>query len=86
MTIDPSGATLAAGNCASCDTTGVTLGSSTAFSEGATDSITLVTAAAGADDIGDWTVQGIDVSQTIPAEQPAATDYDIDMTLSIVAS
>lgn len=86
MTVDPSGATLDVGNCASCVTTNVTLGSSDAFEEGSTDSITLVTASSGSDDVGDWTVQGIDISQTIPAEQPAANDYDIDMTLSILAS
>ncbi len=86
MTIDASVGTLAAGNCATCTTTNVTLGSSDSFEEGVTDSITLLTAASGADDIGDWTVQDIDISQTIPAEQPAASDYDIDMTLSIVAS
>ncbi len=86
MTVDPSGATLDVGNCASCVTTNVTLGSSDAFEEGSTDSITLVTASSGSDDVGDWTIQGIDISQTIPAEQPAASDYDIDMTLSILAS
>ncbi len=85
MTIDPSVGTLATGNCALCTTTNVTLGSSDSFEEGVTDSITLVTAAAGSDDVGDWTIQDIDISQTIPAEQPAASDYDIDMTLSIVA-
>ncbi len=86
LSIDPSGGTLAAGQCASCTTANLTLGSSSAFSEGVTDSITLITAAAGSDDIGDWTLQDIDLSQTIPAEQPAANDYDIDMTLSVVAS
>lgn len=86
MTVDASGATLSEGQCASCTTTNVTLGSSTAFNEGTTDSITLVTAASGADDVGDWYVRDIDISQSIPAEQPAAADYDINMTLSIVAS
>ncbi len=86
MTVDASGGTLAAGNCTGCNTTNVSLGSSDAFEEGVTDSITLVTAAIGSDDVGDWTVQDIDISQTIPAEQPAASDYDINMTLSIIAS
>ena len=86
MTVDPSGASLATGDCAACNTTNVTLGSSNSFSQAVTDSITLVTAASGSNDIGDWTVQDIDVSQTIPAEQPANNDYDINMTLSIVAS
>ncbi len=86
LTVDPSGATLSAGACATCNTTGVTLGASDSFEEGVTDSITLVTAASGSNDIGDWYVRDIDISQTIPAEQPAASDYDIDMTLSIVTS
>lgn len=86
MTIDASVGTLATGNCATCATTNVTLGSSDSFEEGVTDSITLLTAASGSDDVGDWTVQDIDISQTIPAEQPAANDYDINMTLSILSS
>lgn len=86
MTVDPSGATLSAGACGSCTTTNVSLGSSDAFEEGVTDSITILTGAAGSDDVGDWYVRGIDISQTIPAEQPAASDYNIDMVLSIVAS
>jgi hypothetical protein len=49
-----------------------------------TDSVTLLTAAAGSDDIGDWTLQGVSILNTIPAEQPAASDYDINMTLSII--
>jgi len=86
MTVDASVGTLATGDCAGCSTTGITLGASDSFEEGTTNSITLLTAASGADDIGDWTVQDINISQTIPAEQPAATDYNINMTLSILAS
>ncbi len=86
MTVDASGGTLTVGACDTCTTSNVTLGSSNAFNQGTTDSITLVTAAAGANDVGDWTVQDIDIAQTIPAEQPAANDYDINMTLSILAS
>ena len=86
MTVDASGATLDTGQCSSCTTTSVTLGSSDAFDEGSTDSITIVTGASGSDDIGDWTVQGVSISQTIPSGQPAASDYTIDMTLTIAAS
>lgn len=86
MTIDASGGTLAAGNCASCTTANITLGSSAAYNEGTLDSITLLTAAAASDDIGDFTLQDVDVSQQIPPEQPADSTYNIDMTLSIVAS
>ena len=85
LTVNASGATLANGQCTSCTTANVTLGSSSAFSEGVTDSITLASAAAASDDVADYTIQTISLSQTIPPGQPAATDYDIDMTLSIVA-
>jgi len=86
MTVDASGGTLAAGQCSTCTTSNITKGSSNAFNEGTTDSITILTGAAGSDDIGDWTLQGVSLSQEIPAEQPAAADYDINMTLSVTAS
>lgn len=84
MTVDPSGATLAQGSSGN-GTSGVSVGSSSAFVEGSVDSITLMTSD-GTTDIGDWTLQGVSISQKIPAEQPAASDYSIDMVLSIVAS
>lgn len=51
-----------------------------------TDSITILAGASGSDDVGDWKLTGVSISQTIPAEQAAASDYNIDMTLSILAS
>ena len=86
MTVDPSVGTLAVGQCASCATTSVTKGSSSAFVQGTTDSITILTGAAGSNDIGDWKLTGVSISQKVPAEQPAASDYDVNMVLSIVAS
>lgn len=50
------------------------------------NSITLLSAAAGSNDFGDWVLTGVDVDQTIPAEQVAANDYTLPMTLSVVAS
>lgn len=85
MTVDANAGTLATGQCASCTTTNITKGSVASFSQGVTDSITLLSAAAGSDDIGDWHLQGVDIDQTIPAEQPAASDYDINMVVSVVA-
>lgn len=85
MTVDPSVATLAQGQSAH-GVANVTKGSSAAFNEGTVDSITVLTGAAGSVDIGDWTLQGVSISQKIPAEQPAASDYNINLTLSIVAS
>ncbi len=86
MTVDPSVGTLAVGQCNSCVTTNVTKGSSTAYVEGTTNSITVLTGAAASNDIGDWKLTGVSVSQKIPEEQVPATDYDINMVLSIVAS
>jgi len=86
MTVDASGATLAVGQCASCVTTNVTKGSSASFVEGTTNTITILTGATASDDIGDWKLTGVSISQKIPAEQPAASDYNINMVLSIAAS
>ncbi len=83
MTVDASGGSLNTGQCSGCGTSNITLGSSDAFEEGVTNSITLITAAAGSDDIGDWYLTGVGISQEVPAEQPAASDYDINMMLSV---
>lgn len=86
MTVDPSVGSIAAGDCGSCDnSTGMSLGSSDAFEEGVTNSITLYSSD-GTQDIGDWTLQGVSISNTVPAEQPAAVDYDINMIVSVLAS
>jgi hypothetical protein len=66
-------------------TTNITKGSSNSYNQSTVDSITILTAAAGSNDVGDWHLQGATVSQKIPAEQGAASDYDINMTLSVVA-
>ncbi len=84
LTVDPSVSTLTA-DCGSCVTTNITKGSSNAFVQGTTDTITLLTAAAGSDDVGRWYQTGISLSQTIPAETPAAS-YSVNMTLTATAS
>lgn len=86
MTVDPSVATLAVGQCNSCAVTNVTKGTSSAFLEGTTDSINLLTGAAASDDIGDWKLTGVSISQKIPLEQAAASDYTISMVLSVTAT
>lgn len=62
--------------------TGVTLGSSTAFS--GTSAITLVSAAAGSDDIWNGYLTGVSLNQTIPAAQAPGT-YTLPMTQTITA-
>ncbi len=86
MTVDPSVATLAVGQCGSCSTANISKGSSAAFNEGTINTITLLTATAASDNVGDWTLQGVSISQTIPAEQPAASDYNINIVLTVTAS
>jgi len=82
LTIDPSvGNIVAQGGCSS---TGITLGSSSAFSETVTDAITLASADGTADTGCDFDILNLDVSQSVPAEQ-ASDSYDIDMTLTLVA-
>lgn len=83
MTIDPSSSTITPAG--GCTLSNISSGSSSSFNEGVTDSITLASATSGADTNCHWDITGIDISQTIPAEQPAG-NYAIDMTLSIVAS
>lgn len=72
-------------DCTSCSTTNITKGSSTAFNQGTTDSITLLNAAAASDDVGRWYLTGVGVSQTIPAEQPV-DNYTINLTVTATAS
>ena len=83
MTVDPSVATLNL-DCDTCTVNNISQGASTAYSEGVTDSITLLDAAAASDDVGRWYLTGVAISQTIPSEQPADT-YNIDMTLTVTA-
>jgi len=86
MTVDASAATLAVGQCGSCTTNNVSKGSSAAFNQGTTDTITLLSATAASDDVGDWKLTGVSISQKIPAEQPATSDYDINMVLTVTAN
>jgi hypothetical protein len=83
LTVDPSVGTLTA-DCLTCTTTNVSKGSSAAFNQGTTDSITVLNAAGTSDDIWRGYLTGITVSQTIPAETPADT-YTINLTLTATA-
>ena len=83
LTIDPSGATLSSDS--NCSLTGISFGVESSFSEDVTDSITLASANTSAAAVCVWEITGIDLSQTIPPEQPADS-YQIDLVLSIIAS
>jgi len=82
MTIDPSGGTITPQG--GCSGTGLSLHGAGAFSEGVTDSITIITAADTADTSCYWDVTGIDISQTIPPEQEVDS-YNIDMMITVTA-
>lgn len=84
LTINPSTGTVTNGQCTGCTTTGVTLGSSAPFVQGTTDSITVLTGSAGTEDIADYLLTGVGVSQRVPASQPVA-NYKMDLTLTIIS-
>ena len=93
LTINSSSATLTAisPTGVTCDSTGVSLGSSTAFDDdeansgtNAVTSITLLTAAAASADICQYSLTGVSATQTIPANQPAGS-YSITMALTITS-
>jgi len=83
MTIDPSVGTMTPE--AGCSNTGLSLGSSSAFSEGVVDSITLIIAGATAETSCYWDLTGVSISQTIPAEQPADS-YSLGITVTVIAN
>ena len=79
LAVDPSGGTIAGVN--GCATTNVSAGSSSAFNEGVTNSITLFSASLGASTYCRWDLTGVSLSQSIPAQQAGAT-YTLNMTLT----
>ncbi|MGH7196876.1 MAG: hypothetical protein ACREGJ_03895 [Candidatus Saccharimonadales bacterium] len=83
LSINPSGATSTPQ--AGCTNTGVSLGGSSAFVEGTTNSITLASASSSAATNCYWDFTGIALSQTVPELLPAGT-YTIQMTLTVVAN
>jgi len=83
LSVDPSVSTLTT-DCASCVVTNVTKGSSSAFVETTLNSITLLSASLASDDVWRGYLTGVNLSQTIPAEQPAAS-YTLNMTLTATA-
>lgn len=81
LTLDPSGGTVAAvAPCAS--TTGISKGSSNAYSEsGGVSSITLLTAGGSASFNCQWDFTGISLSQAVPAAQAGGT-YTLSFTIT----
>ncbi len=85
LTVNPSASSIVT-DCQNCTDSNVTKGSSTGFDQiGAVDSVTLLNAAAGSDDIWRGYLTDVGLSQTIPAEQPADS-YSLQMTLTVGAN
>jgi hypothetical protein len=83
LEVDPSVATSAPEG--GCTNTGISLGSQSAFNqEDATNSITIVSADGTAETSCYWDITGVDLLQSIPAEQVNGA-YTIDMTITAVA-
>jgi len=83
LTVDPSVSTLTPEG--GCTSTGISKGSSTAFLEGTTDSITLLTATS-SDTSCYFDLIGIGLSQKVPSEVPASgSTYTVPMTITVTA-
>lgn len=83
LTVNPSVSTVTPSG-GSCTNTGVSKGSSAAFSEAVTNAITLVSANATSNRFCYWDVTGVALTQQIPARTPAGT-YALDMTITVTA-
>lgn len=68
-----------------CTTDGISLGSFAAFNQGITDDLTLTIASTGAQVGCYWDILGIDLLQSIPANQ-SPSDYSINLTLTVTAN
>lgn len=82
LEIDPTAETITPK--AGCTTTGISAGADMKFSQGATDSITLVSATGSSDRFCYWDITNIDLNQRIPSATPAGA-YTIDMTVTMTA-
>jgi len=82
LTLDPSVATSTPRS--GCTNTGISLGSSAAFNEGATDAITLISASSSAETSCSWQLTEVNASQTIPSDQ-ASGSYSINLTITATA-
>lgn len=79
LAVDPSGGTIA--GVSGCSTSNVSLGSSSAFNEGVTNSVTLFSASASAATFCRWDLTGVGLTQSVPASQPGAV-YTLGLTLT----
>ncbi|MFH0873887.1 MAG: hypothetical protein V1846_03585 [Candidatus Komeilibacteria bacterium] len=78
LAVDPSGGSLS--GVSGCSTDNVSLGSSSAFNEGPTNSITIFSSTTAATYCR-WDLTGVALTQSVPASQPPAT-YTLGLTLT----
>lgn len=83
LTMDASGGTVTAQS--GCNTTGITKGSSTAFVEGTTNAITILSASGSAGTGCYWDLTSVSLSQKIPSYQLPGS-YTIQLTLTVTAN
>lgn len=83
LSVNPSVATITP--MSGCSATGVTKGSNATFSEGAVNSIALLSASSSASMYCYWDMTSIPLSQRVPASVPVGT-YTLDLTITAVAS
>ena len=83
LSADPSVSTITPQS--GCTVTGLTKGSASAFNQGVTDNITLMSASASAGTNCYWDLTGVSLSQKVPDLQPTGT-YSIPMTVTVVAN
>jgi hypothetical protein len=83
LSLDPSVGTITSQS--SCTSTGITKGGSAAFSEGVTNSITLLNGSNTSEKGCYWDFTGVTASQKVPTEQnPGA--YSINLTMTVVSN
>lgn len=83
LSIDPSAATNTVD--ATCTSTGVSVGSSSAFAEGVTDNVTLLSASGSANTNCLWDLTDVSLSQKIPADRLPGS-YGLQLTLTVTAN
>lgn len=83
LTVNASGGTLVSEQ--TCTANNVAKGSSSSFSQGTVDSVTLLNASSSADSDCYWDLTNVALSQTIPDILPSGT-YSLNLTLTTVAN
>ena len=82
LAVDPTTASIGVPD-VKCNTTGISLGSASAFSEGSVDSVTVAVAGLTAKKFCRWDFTNVGLTQKIPGLQEAAS-YTLSLSLSVI--